>query len=238
MKRVLTVWMAAARTLWWKVLLVCAAMVGGQIALFARVLPKAADWELGALLHQSGAYLVFFLAVVVLTALLCLQGCQLSRGATAYTLRRLPMGETGVTALWAVHHLGCYGILWAAEVGTVFLLWRMYQTALGRELPLLGLLLACYSTPFFHGLLPMANAMRWIRTSVFFLTLAGSAAWFGYYQRQGLFRVQPAVILAAGLLFWNLGMQETAWDWILIVGNLILLGFMIFPWKGEHPDED
>ena len=103
---------------------------------------------------------------------------------------------------------------------------------------LLGLLVECYVTPFLHGLLPMANAMRWIRTVVFFLTLAGSAAWFGYYQRQSAFRVQPAVILAAGLLFWNLEMQETAWDGILIVGDLILLGFLVFPWKGEHPDED
>ena len=202
MKRILSTWMAAAKTILWKLLLILLLLAGTELLM----LRHGMDWyrqmladgyldiTFSNLLDQSRLAYVYFAALVAVTAVCCLQGAQFS-GKKVYTLQRLPLGEFPTTLLWALVHLSAYMILWAVQLAMIFVLWRVYVTEFGSGNPGLELFVAFYQNGFLHGLLPLADVARWIMVGFYYVTLAYSSACFGFFHRRGKVRLWVCVLL-------------------------------------------
>lgn len=202
MKRILSTWMAAAKTIFWKLLLILLLLAGTELLM----LRHGMDWyrqmledgympiTFSNLLDQSKLAMVYFGALVAVTAVCCLQGAQFS-GKKVYTLQRLPLGEFPTTLLWALVHLSAYMILWAVQLAMIFVLWRVYVTEFGSGNPGLELFVAFYQNGFLHGLLPLADVARWIMVGFYYVTLAYSSACFGFFHRRGKVRLWVCVLL-------------------------------------------
>ena len=203
MKRVLSVWMAAARDVLWKLLLILIAMTGAELLLLRRGFAEV-EWLLaegygsmtfGDAITESKIAFVYFLAFAAVVAVCCLQGCRFS-GKNVYTLQRLPMGEVPATLLWAVTHLMCLAILWAAQLVLMLWFWRMFAMRFGAENPALELFMVFYENGLLHSLLPLADTGRWCTIGIYFATVAFSTACFGFFQRRGRFRGEICILAA------------------------------------------
>ena len=190
MKRISSIWMAAAKTLWWKLLLILVLMAAGEILLLNRAIHLYVQTYEGYrqpsfqhLIRDAKIYLVFFAAVVALSACCCLQGCRFG-GKNQYLLQRLPLAEWQVTALWAVVHLACFAILWAGQLAAVILLWNRYIMEFPASSQGLALLVAFYDNGFLHGLLPLRDGVRWLLVLGYWPAMAWLTASFSFFQRR------------------------------------------------------
>ena len=113
MKRITSVWMAAFRNLWWKLLVILLLLTAAELVSFDSTLSRLAkeqaeyDWlviSFQMVIEQAKLYWHLFGAFVVLTALCCLQGCRFS-GKNRYLLQRLTMPEWLVTWCWHLPRL-------------------------------------------------------------------------------------------------------------------------------------
>lgn len=230
MKRVSAVWMAAVRTVIWKLLLIIILMAGAETVLFWRTFQGGFAY----FLEESRLWTVFFLALAALCAVLCLQGCQFS-GKTVYTLQRLPLSEEAVTLLWAAVHVGCLVILWAFQLAVVWGLWLLYNRFGPSSGQTLELFVNVYGNDFLHGLLPLADVSRHVRNILWVLVLGFETAAFGYFQRRGRFRGEVVFLLAVGIGFFRTGMGETkadVWLSLLSLGLAALTCYSV--WEESH----
>lgn len=245
MKRSLTTMMAASRGMIWKLLVVLLVMAAVQIGwmhhtliqLAARAVQEQMGVTFSFVLDSAGIYKISIFALVVLSAFCALQGCRFS-GKNLYTLQRLPLGEWRTTVSWAVVHLSCYLIWWAAQLITVLVLWRQFAVQLGSKTPEMELFVAFYDNAFLHGLLPMAEWSRWIAAIVYLLALAWSSACFGFFQRRGRIRIEGMIMwVLRVMLMSNCG--STGADVAVIVVSLCLMltqGYGI--WEVYHNGAD
>lgn len=201
MKRTSSVWMAAAKNLWWKLLLVLLVLAAAEIGLchwsirdFQIEYESRYSDSFYAVADRSKLQLVFFAALAVLTACCCLQGCRFN-GKNLYTLQRLPLSEWQITLHWALVHLACFVILWAVQVFLIFVLWRLYAAEFSPAAPDLELLVSIYRSNFFHGMLPLADMIRWVYLLTYWLCMGWLTASFGFFQRRGRFRIGLLVML-------------------------------------------
>ena len=238
MRQIFSVWMAAAKPLLWKLLLLLAAMVGVEVMLFSGNLRSEPGFSFGMALQAAHGEHVYGTAVILLTVLLCLQGCQFSGGKLRYTLQRLPMGEVQVTAWWIVVHLGCYVILWAVQLASMLVQWRMYAEAANVQAPALQLFVECYLDGFVHSIMPLQDWTRWMRNIVLYGGLAVMTAFFGYFQRRGRFRIEPAVALVCGVGALRNGMQNAELDWMITGVMVVLLTILWSAVRGDMHEAD
>jgi len=213
MKTVVAVWMAAARQIVWKLLLIAAAMAAVEIGLFYRVAGRMAAavrvdstvvYGFGAWMDRAWGYEVFVAAFALLTVVLMLQGCDYHGGKLRYTLQRLPLHESTITLLWAALHIACYVILWAVQLAVVFVCWQLYtQNVYGGSAQLLELFIECYLDGFLHGLLPLEHIVVWLRQSLWLLCMGAGTAWYGMQQRRGKYAIGTTFALLVGL--WTFG---------------------------------
>lgn len=206
-RQITSTWMAASRVLVGKLLIILAVMAAAQTGLFLaqlnqiRNLPRdsGAAITFSSLLSQAGTGKVFFAALTAVTAVCTIQGCRFS-GKNIYTLQRLPLGELRTTVLWAMVYLACYIVLWAGQLAAVYGLWRLYLRTFGSGNPGLELFVAFYSSSFLHTLLPLAEVSWWLAMAGYGVTLAWSAACFGFFQRRG--RIRAELLLLIGNPLW------------------------------------
>ena len=230
MQRVSAVLMAATKTVLWKLLLILILLAGAETVLFWRTYPGGFSY----FLVESRLWTVFFLALAALCAVLCLQGCQFS-GKPVYTLRRLPLPEEAVTLLWAAVHAACLVILWAFQLGLVWIFWRLFNRFGPASGQTLELFVNVYGNDFLHGLLPLADGSRHVRNVLWVLSLGFATAAFGYFQRRGRFRVELIFLLAVGIGFFRTGMGETAADiWISLLSLGMAALTVCSGWEGLH----
>ena len=100
MKRILSTWMAAAKTIFWKLLLILLLLAGTELLM----LRHGMDWyrqmledgympiTFSNLLDQSKLAMVYFGALVAVTAVCCLQGAQFS-GKRSTPCKDCPLGN-------------------------------------------------------------------------------------------------------------------------------------------------
>lgn len=225
MKRIISVWMAAARTLLWKLLLIVILMAGVQTILFWRQILDANIHQyaagFGALVQWSHLHETFGLAFAILCVLLCLQGSQLSGSKMDYTLQRLPMGEERVTLLWALLHIGCLIILWACQLAVIFGFWILYNRyAFCASSNGLELFVSFYDSSILHSLLPLADITRHVRNILWILSLGFHTSAFGYFQRRDKFLVKTVFLLSVGVGLFSTAMGS---PWIDIFLSLLYL---------------
>lgn len=215
MRKIGSVWMAAARNLWWKLLLILAAMTAVELGLFQWAISgedyvwyygsRIDRYDFALLVEQARLQWVFFGAVAAVAACCCLQGCRFS-GKNVYTLRRLPVAEWQITAWWFPVHLCCFVILWAAQLAVIFLLWRLFCQNQAPAAPGLELLTCLYRCGFLHGLLPLADWTRWLAVGSYWVCFGWLTASFGFFQRRGRFRIgAPAALGSFRVLTLNMG---------------------------------
>lgn len=250
MKTAIAVWMAAARQIVWKLILIAAALAAVEIGLFYRVAGRMAaairvdgyvSDSFGVWLDRARGYEVFVVAFALVTAVLMLQGCDYHGGKLRYTLQRLPLSETAVTLLWAALHIVCYLILWAVQLAVVAVCWRMYtQTAYGGNGQLLELFVECYLDDFLHGLLPLEHVAVWLRQSLWILCMGTGTAWFGMQQRRGKHAFGTTFALLVGL--WTFGGDvRTASDMaglMAVLFGMMAVYFIGRIWRRAYEKED
>ena len=204
MKRISSVWMAAARNLWWKLLLILIVLSAAEIALYRYTVIRYWNPD-KSLMYVSQSFssiaegaklsLVFFAALLALTACCCLQGSRFS-GKNLYTLQRLPCAEWQITLHWALVHLACFVILWAVQIVLIFVLWGFYAAEFSPASPGLDLLVSIYATDLFHAVLPLADISRWVYLVTYWFCMAFLTAVFGFFQRRGRYRISLLIMLA------------------------------------------
>lgn len=203
MKQYTSIMALAVRALLGKVLAVTAATAAIQLAVF-RLIPEQVS-SLYNLQRESWTAPLAALGLTAVLVLLALHGGPLSGVRTSYTLRRLPVSEQTVTILWTVVYLGFLLLFWAAEVGVVLL--QQHWTALlyPSQVPAFQRFSDNYSTPFFHGLLPLYEWPRYLCNAIWLIALAWNAAAFSYQHRRGRLPGGGILVLILGLLFFVMG---------------------------------
>lgn len=205
MKKVTSLWMAAARNLWWKLLLILILMTAAEVGLFYWA-HGALNYEYEGLARADFAWvvekgrlkLVFFAALAAVTACCVWQGCRFS-GKNVYTLQRLSLPEWQITALWVPVHLSCFVILWAVQVVDILLLWKLFAAMESPAAPGLELVTALYRTGLLHAMLPLADGTRWVSMLTYWVSMSVLTAAFGFFQRRGRYRI--TLPLALGFFF-------------------------------------
>ena len=223
MNRHLSVLALAARQTIGKVLALLAAMAAAETALFAWAMSQgmirvimdnetcpAPVEDLFDFAKISWAYRI---ALALLFTLLLLSGTELRGGKKGYTLRRLRISEEAAV-LWAGgYNALCFLALWAVQAALAlgFCLW--YAGAVDPAyVSGQSALLAFYRSGFLHGLLPLADLTRWLRSFVCFMALGLTAAMFGCYQRHGRKGVAAFFVLALTLGGYATSPGETGVD--------------------------
>ncbi len=185
MKRHLSIWMLMARSTICKVLGLLLALAAADGALFALTLRQGTSiLGLEQVLTEWPFPIAFGACLLLLTAVLCLNGCEFS-AKQGYTLRRLRVSQREIFLWQAVHNAVCYFLLLAVQTLIVLALCRVYVARYPDMVNGQTVFLAFYRVPFLHSLLPLADVWRYVRNAVLCAALGVCAAAVPVQQRQG-----------------------------------------------------
>ena len=159
---------------------------------------------------------------------------------SAYTVRRLRLGEKKACLLWALYHAVLLVVYWAALAAALYtaLTLRSHLAAGESGYGVIGpqtMLLLCYTDPFLHRLFPMQDIAVWAVDIASVLAVSLSTIHFSYRQRCGgfsasVFFAAPCVIAA---FFCPLG---SGWNHVLLVLLLALAGGALCDMMGGGGD--
>ncbi len=242
--------MAAARNLWWKLLLIVMVMAVLQFGLLLWGMEQH-DLQIQEYIDQGHIFdeeegnnrpafdnlaedshigMVFAAAVLALTACCCIQGSRFSE-KNLYTLQRMPLGEWQIGCCWTAVHFCCFLILWAAEIAVIFGLWRYYAWVYGPLSPGFELLTSIYDRAFLRTILPLQDIGRWFFLLSFLAAAPMVTTVFGFFQRRGKYHVFPAVALMGSWVFMSLMTDACSPTAVLLFGFLCLLTAGIEIWR-------
>lgn len=166
MKRHLSIWMLMARSTICKVLGLLLALAAADGVLFALTLRQDTSiLGLEQVLAESHLSIVFGVCMVLLMAVLCLNGCEFS-AKQGYTLRRLRVSQREIFPWQAAHNAVCCFWLLAVQTLIVLALCRVYAAQDPDMVNSQTVFLAFYRVPFLHSLLPLADGWRYVRNAV------------------------------------------------------------------------
>ena len=230
MKEKLGISMTAVRPLLWKVILLLVLTAAVQLFLgyrAAATFPGNTVESFSQFLSRCHTGLVAMAGLLVLLVILALQGCQFSGHWVSGTLQRLPTGEGTITVVYGLTHLGFLVLYWAVEVFVMVALYCFYGKSLGFPL-----VVAAYTTPFFHSLLPLSDWLRLLLSVLWVLALASCTASFGFFQRRGSFQISPLLVTAAGLYSFSVS-GNVGVEVLFSVVFLFFIGWQVFWIRGE-----
>ena len=240
MRAVGSILMPQARLTLWKALGLLLAAGGAEALLFFRALEGWAGSgapTLEELLGQSRLSLVFALGLLALCALLVLPGVE--RGSrTGYTLRRLSLEERKITLLWGGLNALVVLLYWVGQLAVVLLLARRFlHTALPGTVTGQSLFLACYRSPYLHGLLPLEDWMVLARNLLGCAALGLSAAALPFHWRHGrrAFSTLPLAAAAAFAFPAALGrLSIHALQAVVLALVCVLTCYGVWRWHGDE----
>lgn len=229
MKEKLGISMTAVRPLLWKVILLLVLTAAVQLFLGYRAAAtiSVGTMDFSQFLSRCHTGLVAMAGLLVLLVILALQGCQFSGHWVSGTLQRLPIGEGTITVIYGLTHLGFLVLYWAMEVFVTAALYWFYGKSLGFPL-----VVAAYTTPFFHSLLPLSDWLRLLLSVLWVLALASCTASFGFFQRRGSFQISPLLVIAAGLYSFSVS-GNVGVEVLFSVVFLFFIGWQFFLVCGE-----
>lgn len=217
MKKHLSVLMLAARGTIYKILALILVMGVLEVALFSIALGGTV-LSLEQVTAQSGVPLVLGVCFVLISALLCLNGCEFS-SRQGYTLRRLSVSERSVFFWQSVYNTMCFLLLWGAQLGITLALCGLYMSRVDPPMSSgQTVFLAFYRSDFLHSLLPLEEWSLYARNIAFAIALGASSSALGIRQRYGHVRkdVSAVLLIALALIFFP---SELGSGW----SNMLLL---------------
>ena len=253
MNRYFSLLALAARHTIYKVLVITAAaaalvgflmvrlpLIGNQIGVTGDGQPILQPYTLEQIPSRSLAPLACLAGFLAILAVLSLNGCGFGVKSD-YTMRRLRLEESRQSLLWAAYYTVCVLFYWAVMAAVCY--WAM-----GRRVALLAAdptygyiagpqsrLLAFYSSPFLHHLLPLQDLAVWAE-DVFLAVLCGTTAMlFSRRQRKGHLTILPLSMAAMTASSFFGGMGELMNYVVLFVSIGCLIGLILL--KGAEEDE-
>lgn len=242
MKKHFSALMIAARSTIYKIAALLLLMTAAEAALFWRLLRKAPSGELYSLqelFEASGIAFVSGAAFLLLCAILCLVGYELSGSRTRYTIQRLSVHEKTSALLWGVYNMLCLLLFWAVQLLVVMLLCRLY---FARVDPMYyndqSIFIAFYNNSFLHSLLPLDETSRYIRNAMIFFTLGISLACLSLKQRRGQKGVGIAFFTVTATLTFPRKTGGLLSDLLIIITALaVALYYLYYIFKGQRHED-
>ena len=241
MNRYLSALAPVARITVWKALAVAFGTAAIQAVFFITTLTNRAAgdiYTLETLIQKSNLSFTFTAGLLLLCGVLVLPA--LERGTrTAYMIRRLPVEEGRLTRLWGLQNTLLLLLYWAVQLTAVLLLSQYALTTLApATVSHQSFLLACYRSPYLHGLLPLADWLVLLRNLSGCLALGLAAAAFCHHRRHGRtsLGILPLAVMSA------IGFPVYAGTFLpSLCAAAVFLLLCFYYWKnvmGVHRDED
>ena len=252
MKRYRSVFSLFVRSSFWKVLAILLLLPAVEFGIFYPMLQKEIKGfsqsvpggfaPAEKLLTSSGIYWWFAGALILLSIVLWLPGCEFNE-KTGYTLRRLSVTEKEVFVMQASCNAAAYLMLFLMQALTGFALCSIY-TALAPERLVSNqtIFMAFYRSPFLHALVPLEESSLWVRNGFLILTLGCAGALFPYVQRRKQFPFSPVFLLIVTVLFFAnrdtpIGNYMNTFSMIFVCSCLLANSFYTVCGKEEAEDE-
>ncbi|MBQ8637809.1 MAG: hypothetical protein IJ468_01420 [Lachnospiraceae bacterium] len=203
--------MLFSRGVIYKLLLLLAAMAAVQTTLFClvyragmRLEDTMRGYSLEYVLACSRVEWVCGIGFLLLTVILCLQGCEFS-SKSHYTMGRLSVSESRISWLRSGFHCCCYFLFLAMQVLILYGICRLYLWMIAADgYDVIGdqtIMLAFWRSPFLHSLLPVGESSRMLRNLLLIAALGFGSARVPDCQRSGQRCIAIIILTGLTLLF-------------------------------------
>lgn len=240
MRNYLSVIALAARGTLFKVLGILLIMAAAELGIFYVKLNGYADLPLlENIIDTCFIRYIFTAGFILATVQLFFFLSRKSNVQTRYTLSRLPIKETRVSAVFAVYNLSIILIAWAVQLLLIVIMGQMYIQANTAEPYSPVLFLAFYRSPFLHGLLPLEDWFGNITNLIFFIALALSLSAEELRMRHGKIPASLFILLAVFAVTANRALGNNGSTSILFFASCAIGAFAIFTIvRGVTPKEE
>lgn len=247
MKKYLSVLMLIARNSLYKVLTVCGVnclvQCTAYLILVKKYLERTADvYVSGGLEHSfviAKTPIICAVGFIVVCVFLAKTGCEFS-AKSGYTLNRLSVSEKSIFVIRSVYNLMILISYWAFNLGIAFILMKLYGTMSPiAKLTNQSVFIAFYRSGYLHGLLPLADKLRWCADVISYIALAMLLSRFPYKQRRGKVSIAVIFFIVLFISVFAREMGSIPLDWGIILYALYLIGYTISDvFKKEFADEN
>ncbi len=245
MKKYLSVFMIYVRSSVFKFLVLMAGMTAVQTVLFLRMPEKI--HKLTNMTHKfmgveetlqgSDLFIVFGVAFVLLTVIICYAGCEFS-GKQGYTLRRLRIKESKVFLMQFSANAMFYVMFWLWEVLLIWIFMLLYLREVPEEIYTNQMLmLSFYRNEFLGALLPMANIPCLVRNISWVITMAAVSAFFPYMQRRGKTAISLFFMTAIVLVGFCIDRDGGTDVLLAVCALLVCLSILWRVMRGEYDEK-
>lgn len=131
---------------------------------------------------------IWIVGFVLVAYLLATAGNPLKGGnsSTRLTIQRMPMREWKISLCYAVYNFAVMIIFWAFSILVALLICKLYYdqadpNSYGSQ----SVFLMFYRNDLMHGLLPLAETLKYIRNIVLFAATGVMASSFDFWNRRG-----------------------------------------------------
>lgn len=153
-------------------------------------------YSIDMIFEKSHTGLIFAIAFLLITVLLCIPGCHF-RSQTGYTLRRLSISEKEVFFCQSAYNFLVYSVFLAFQVALCFLLSLYYMSvAPAEEVTNQTLFLAFYRNSFLHSVMPLSDVALWLRNLFLAVFLAFAVSEFSFKNRRRKFSLMTLIAVA------------------------------------------
>jgi len=189
-------------------------------------------------LVRSGFVWTAAAGFVLLCVGLCLPGCSFS-SRTQYTLQRLSVSRRSVFFWQAGVNFSALALYWVWQILVAVGLFGLFchlagDSAWGPQ----TLRLAFYRVGYLHGLLPLADWPRWMRTAVLIVSQSIALANFPARQRLGRLSFGAVFLTALLLIFFSGGMAGLEADVFVTLCCVWTAGYIIYTVLGKEPEDE
>lgn len=151
-------------------------VLNGQLALGTPGLETCVD--------DSRLIWIFAISALLMGIIISAVGCDLG-SRQSYTWKRLPVTEVQIFLCQTVYNCLCFFLLWAVELLITYVLCLLYtqwvpETFLSNQ----TIMLAYYRSPFLHSILPLSDALMWLRNLFLILGYGLLTALIPSYERR------------------------------------------------------
>lgn len=236
MKKYVSIFEWLSRNTIYKILLIVIAMGITQAVMFGQAMSemipvethyidsKAVEYYgraydgLEWLIDRSNGAGFFGLAFVLITAVLCWNGCNIG-SKSSYTIQRLQVSEKAVFVMQSIYNSFCYVLLLSIQTAVFLIECKMFAEQAG-DITNQTIFLAFYRNDFMHSVLPLEDSFRWVMNGILVIGCGVSAAVFTYLQRRGKLAWSMLTVTACAVLGF---IQELGNQMVMVTAILILI---------------